>query len=324
MKRLLFLLAGFVPFLWFMSCGDSNLEGWFPYISTGQPLTINISLDKYIINVNAPACTELVTVTSDGSWTVSSDAEWCSPSVASGDKTQSISVTIQENTTTESRDCNLTFTTASGNKSILKVTQAHQPFYLDITPDSINESFSECSVTINVLSNDTWNVSKSDSWINLSKESGTNDDTFVVKLSENPGLPQRSGIVTVLGTHSNPKTISITQTGNSRLVVDPKEIRKDYHESESMTVIVKSNDSWTVSKDKEWIIVPQPVGRGDGSFEVKISLNPSTTSRDGDITITNTTSGLSDTIKVHQGGAPSSDIEINGYDSEDTNLDNSK
>lgn len=391
MKQLIYTLAILLLLPSLASCKDSNLEGWDPYLSTGQSLTVNISLDKYIINVDAYACSESVEVTSDGGWTVASDAQWCSVSEQSGSKKQTLALTIQENTTAQSRDCNLTFTTTSGNKSILKVSQgpksltvdplsltfskeggkadiavtsngnytfkkhadwlnvtennaggytvvaqanetpglrsdtliiamtglssgelSHQvvvrqsgtDYYLYLEGNTGELPSSENSLIIQVTTEDEWSAQlvKEDDWLKISPTTGTGNANIVLSVHENNSVSPRNATIAIEGKYSGiTKTLEVEQKGKY-LSVNQETITKTY-QSVTEFISVTSDDSWTVTKSNDsWITLSpsEPSGDGDGGFSITLSENKTINERNGTVTVKGTRSGITKSIQVNQ------------------------
>lgn len=87
------------------------------YNNTKVPVTVKqagaaafISLSTTASNVAYNTESQVITVTSNTSWTVSSDQSWCSPTVTSGTGNKDLIVSLDGNITTSARTATLTFT----------------------------------------------------------------------------------------------------------------------------------------------------------------------------------------------------------------------
>lgn len=187
MKCILYLLIiVLTPLFLFSSCKESVLESWEPYLSTGMPVTVNISLNKYEIDADAYACTESIEVSSDGGWTVSSSEEWCSTSIQESSMKQTLTVMVDENRTPESRHCRLTFVTTSGNKTMVEVSQKAKWLSVDVQRLSFSIEGEE-EQNVAVVSNGNYACMKTSEWLNAKKT----DTGYTIKVRKNDSAVTR-------------------------------------------------------------------------------------------------------------------------------------
>lgn len=91
--------------------------------------------------------------------------------------------------------------------------------FINVTPASIEATFEEKIVEINVEANCTWNVVKTDEdgslsdWIKVDKITGNGSATFKVKILRNPDGTDRSGSVDIKGKNTA-AFITVTQEAN--------------------------------------------------------------------------------------------------------------
>ena len=99
--------------------------------NSGKSETVTVSQDAYILSVNTSALstsaageTQNVSITSNDSWTVSSNQSWCTVSPSSGSSIGTVKITTAKNTTGSSRTATVTIKgTNSGISVTVKVTQ---------------------------------------------------------------------------------------------------------------------------------------------------------------------------------------------------------
>ena len=154
-----------------------------------------------------------LTVTSNTSWTASGDAEWFSFSSSSGTHSgtgdATISVAVQTNTTTNSREGKISF--KAGDKSyevVIKQEGAVATF--SVTPDSLSFTSDGGSKALTVSSNQSWTVSSGMSWLTLSETSGTGDAALTLTATANTSTERREGRVTFKA-GENSYEVAVTQ-----------------------------------------------------------------------------------------------------------------
>lgn len=153
------------------------------------------------------------TISSNVSWTVSSDKPWCTTSPQSGSNNGTITVNAIANPDSYSRTATLTIT---GNSITRKITvnQEQKPVDYTLTVDSTSLQFGagEETKSITVTSNDSWTVESNQSWCKLSVSSGSSNGTVNVTVSENTTASSRSARITFKGTNSGiTREVDVTQ-----------------------------------------------------------------------------------------------------------------
>jgi hypothetical protein len=148
------------------------------------------------------------------------------------------------------------------------------------------------------------------SWIHVSPNSGTTPGSFTITADENTSGGNRSGTVTVTstGTEVSSVTISVNQLGNevpsdARLAVDIQTLNSTT--SDSISYIL------TTVPASDWITVSQTNGSTPDTFTITTAAN-SGPARTGQVILTPTTTGVSNTvtITVNQEAGPSIAINV--------------
>ena len=135
-------------------------------------------------------------ITSNTSWTISSDQAWCTVDHTSGSNNGTITVKADENKNTIARSANITISYGTTSKTV-SVSQAAADVQLTVSPTSLSFTEKEESKTISITSNTSWKVSSSESWCTVSKASGSNNDEITVKVTANDSTKERSATITV-------------------------------------------------------------------------------------------------------------------------------
>jgi hypothetical protein len=181
------------------------------------------------------------TGTMDWTASVTSGSSWLSiTSGGSGTNSGTITVAYTQNSGITQRIGTITVTApgATGSPKSVTVTQAGSPPQpvLSVTPDNRDVSSSSGSTTFNVANNGTgtmnWtaSVTSGSSWLSItSGGSGTNSGTITVAYTQNSGITQRIGTITVTapGATGSPKSVTVTQAGSTQPALSVPYIRQD-------------------------------------------------------------------------------------------------
>ena len=207
------------------------------------------------------------------------------PSGTSGDN-QEVIISVEANTTGESRTATITFTSVNGNNTISEtiiVTQDGKP-YIEIDPQD-DQMVSEKSDTIDISvdSNITWDAKSSEEWIKVNIKDET---SLEIIIDENPGKKERTGSVSIIaGTET--RTINITQKGQPYIKIEPQEDQIVSEIADNLTVKIESNREWEIiisEKDQSWIEVDPNSRDGNQEVTVIVKENDETDQRSGTVT----------------------------------------
>jgi len=177
-------------------------------ISNAATLTVTnsiLSLSHTAFSWHNTSVGSGVSVTSNTSWTAESNAAWIiitSDSSGSGDAI--VYFNVSENTTTATREGEITVTTTDGTKeATLTITQTGAPTTLTVTPATQNVPASDSDVTFNLTvdNNAYWYVVNWDDydWVYFSLGSyiGTGNSTIYVDVYSNISTTERTATFTV-------------------------------------------------------------------------------------------------------------------------------
>jgi formylglycine-generating enzyme required for sulfatase activity len=151
------------------------------------------------------------TVTSNQSWTISSNATWLTTSATSGSNNGTFTATATANTTTTQRTAAITVS-CTGITRTINVTQ--DAATLSVEPTTYNfAAAGETSSAFTVTSNQSWTITDDADWLSTSITSGSGNTSFTATATANTSTTQRTAIITVAGGGGS-RTINITQNGN--------------------------------------------------------------------------------------------------------------
>lgn len=83
--------------------------------------------------------------------------------------------------------------------------------FLNVDKSMVSIDCNSTRAIIELSTNDSWTVSSDVSWITLSAASGRGDNLLFISASENTSSSSRSGIVTIVGSNSTTKTVTVYQ-----------------------------------------------------------------------------------------------------------------
>ncbi len=169
---------------------------------------------------------------------------------------------------------------------------------LAVTPPNQNVASAAGTTPFTVTSNTTWNASSNQSWCTVTP-SGSNNGTITATYTAFAGVGSRVATITVTGSGAPTSTVTVTQTGIApTLLVTPANQNVPATPAGTAAFTVTSNTTWTVVSDQTWC-VPTASGSGNGTISAVYAVNPNTSSRVANITVTVT--GLSPiTVTVTQ------------------------
>ncbi len=165
------------------------------------------------------------------------------------------------------------------------------------------------SVTVTAV-NVEWEVRVSDTasaWLKAEKTDGT---TVTVSVTDNGTPEQRTGSFTVVPTNNEDvkaKSVTVVQTGSDveyKFSVEPASLTFEAEGAAAQTVTITAEGGLTWEAEVEgdaasWITVTP----GEGTFEVKVSDNPETAERSGNIVVTPSAESVgAKAIRVTQAG----------------------
>jgi hypothetical protein len=277
----------------------NNRIDWFTAGLSASPLTLN---------VDPPAGTAIINVTSNLAWTATESSPWFSISPTSGTNNGTITVTYDKNSSASGRSGTITISAPSVSDVVVTVNQAGAT--LAVTPASQSVTAPAGTTTFSVASNTTWTVTESVSWLSVSPMSGTANGTLTVTYDQNTSTTPRTGQITVTVAGLTPVVIMVSQAGagatltvtpTNRLVVSP---------AGTTTFSIASNTGWVVTESVAWFTVAPMSGSGNGTLTVNYTQNNTGSPRVGNILLTATGGAPVVTVSVSQSAYHSQDISL--------------
>lgn len=225
-------------------------------------------------------------------WYVDVDRDWVVPFPLDSSNNDQLNIHVKKNFTTASRGA--TVTIHNSESTLTDTISISQSAYagpaLEVSPLSIECSAAGTSKTVNVLTNKSWTVTKSDSWITLSKTSGSTDGSFTIKVAPYTEIAQRSGTVTVkTAGNADTSVINITQAGAEPIMtITPESLSFTYAESTGRFNINSNLTNWDITNNDEWCHIDPTTGNHNGTIDVSVDANDTYSERTATLTISST------------------------------------
>jgi len=260
----------------FLDILELTYSGGWPVLTSnftvGECGTLSVSPTSYTFP-SSGAGTESIAVTSNQTWTLSSNESWLTFSPSSGSNNGSFYADVVSYTGTAPRSGTITATAPNGQTATVAITQPGTSA-LTVSPTSLAPSNAASGTTINVTSNVAWTVSSnSTSWLTVSPPGGTDNGSFTATVTANTGSA-RSGTITVTGGGVT-ATIPVTQAagaGGGPITTGTYRI-ENYDSGFSITASGGSNSSvtqaaYTAAATQKWAIT---ASAGVYQFESTVS-----------------------------------------------------
>ena len=199
-----------------LSCGDASTK----IIITQSPRPeFYVSAEPDSLNFKNLGGERSLVVSSSGTWELSGECEWCTPSVRSGENGEAIIFTAKAISNTATEDRNTSFTLSCGDATA-KITISQQTYqnsyYVSTEPDSLTFKPSGGEFSVKVFSSDTWELSGECDWCTPSAKNGIDGDpiTFTALPQSDTATEDRSTAFILTCGHATAE-IAITQTRSS-------------------------------------------------------------------------------------------------------------
>ena len=236
-------------------------------------------------NVTSSAGVTSFSVSCNTSWTVTSNAGWCS-ATPSGSGNGTINATYLANTGITSRTATLTISAPGAGNQTVTVIQAASVVTLVVTPANQNVAATAGNTTYTVVTSTNWSALSNAGWCTVTP-SGTGNGNITANFTANTGSSARTATITVSATGTASQTVTVTQA-STLLVLTAAPANQDVTAAAgSTTFSVTSNTNWTVQDNVSWCTFT-PSGTGNGTITVNYTTNSGSTSRTATLTVSAT------------------------------------
>ena len=239
------------------------------------------------LTIAAPAnSTQTFGVTSNTTWTVSSNQSWLSANIAAGSANGNVILTALANPSPTMRFGAVTVTGANVPTQTIIVGQSAAVASLAVSSNSVSIfAAANSSIAVDVTTNTTWTAVSNASWLTLSSAAGTGDASITMTATANPNTGPRTTTVVVSSPGLPDQIINVSQFGVTILSVSSNAVAIAAPASSMKMVDVTSNTDWTATSNAAWLTLSSATGTGNATLTLTASANPSITSRVALVTI---------------------------------------
>ena len=247
-------------------------------------------------------------VSANTPWTItrSSGAEWCTVTPSSSSSSSLISdvvVSVADNPDGEDRSATLTVTADRISKYYTIVIRQDRKGKLFVTPVAKDYAATGGPLSFTINTNLPWEVRTDVSWLSFNRENGQPDPDgrtiTIIATAEPSDVLERTATVTVVAGNDE-ESFEVTQKGTFEMT----EITGEFPGAGGSQVLrLRTDLSWIVSADKDWISFDKESGAGSsGVTAINVTAAPNEdVSRKAVITVT--AGGESHEFVVSQAGA---------------------
>lgn len=198
-----------------MATVSISMEGLSQVVTVRQPANKGIILPKQVFDIQSDSKSIDVEVQANVQYSISTSVNWIKHINTKGLTSNTLTFSIEENTSYDSREGTITIKSQEGNiqEQVISVRQAKKDA-INVEKTSYEMPYGGGEVEIKVESNVSFDITPSANWIHYVQTKALNSSTVVLKIDENRTYSSRQGTVEFKQQNGNLKhTITINQAG---------------------------------------------------------------------------------------------------------------
>ena len=264
-----------------------------------------VSSEQKVVEFGNNAESKTITISSDAMWTTECSQSWIqvSPNKGNANDAAVLTISVTNNTTTETRTGYVYVKVGNTNKVEINVIQNGSQ--ISITPNELEFESKSSNAQLHLSANASWTLSVTDdSWLHIDNKSGDGDATINVSVEENTSTSQRRNSIILINARSGStvQTVTVVQS-SSELTVNPSQLSYNVNGG-TKTLYITTDLSWFLVPSNSWISLSEAKGDGDGEINVTVTSNPSLEPRNGDIIMKNSANNATiKSIPIYQSAA---------------------
>jgi len=234
-----------------------------------------------------------VTISANIPWTVENYPSWISLSALQGTTGGELTVSAGNHNSSSPRTGNITIFNSEWEKTAtLEITQLGKNVVLQVsTNEIILEPSADTSETIELTASHNWNITTNDTWLIVTPNFGSGNETIVIKAYENTSNDDRETTLTISSIDKT-ITVNVVQSGmtvNFTLSSETAVLFSENGSSQSIELV--SSHIWMGQKSGNWFNFSPTSGTGNATVNITaLSENLTADTRTGTVTFTNTLS----------------------------------
>jgi hypothetical protein len=157
------------------------------------------------------------------------------------------------------------------------------------------------TAAFDISANTGWNITGTETWLDISSASGDTNETIVLTAGENPEDSARMSVITVTADGIDSQEIFVYQVPASPVLsISPSELSIDAAENSRVSFDITSNTYWNITSSAHWLKAGIESGQNSKTVTLTASVNHTGSNRTGSVTVT-AGSVTPQTITVTQG-----------------------
>lgn len=263
-----------------------------------------IMLGTYSMSVGSSSATTAVSVTSNVSWSATTDSRWITINTLTGSGDGSVSFTVDANESEiERRGIVSVFNNDIKVDMVLSQSASTLKPYIFLSPTSFNvEASGSSGNVISVSANCDYDIAADVNWITLSASSGSGNGSVSFATSSTEDRSPNIGNIEFSNLDIS-RSVSVERQGMQKYLSASTNTISCSSSGGTFNVSVYSNINWSVSVDmgegiisNRWMSVNPSSGSNNGS--ITISVASGTTYREGTVLLSSSKYGLSWSISI--------------------------
>lgn len=174
-----------------------------------------LSVSPQTLEFDSNAEEKTFAITSNSTWTISSDQSWCTVNKSSGNGNENITVKVTQNDMDTKRTANVKIACGSLTQT---VAVSQNGVSITVSPQALFFEYKAGENTVAITSNSSWTVTSDQDWCTVSKSSGSNNENITVKVTQNNSADKRTANVKITSGNKT-ETLAVTQNGGPLPVV---------------------------------------------------------------------------------------------------------
>lgn len=275
-KTILFIL----PII-FAGCSE-DLEGY----GVNKNYLKIANTDNGVLNFSDDVTSRSVTITSKGTWNITSMPEWLVASTSSGEGTTTVSFLVTNYPSSDENRSDTIIIELGDLVSKIVAKQAASAYQFTLSTTSLEFGANDTDTkTIKLTTNSRWTIVNNKGWCDIKPLEGKGNADLTISCKENTTGANRENIIEIK-TSRETIPVSINQSGNKfYLKTSPKNLAGFTRTGGSQNLQILSNTDWMVVSSEAWCSPSETRGNGDKLISISATQNTLTTSRNATITI---------------------------------------
>ena len=264
-------------------------------VSQGKA-TPHLSVSETTVAFGGAASQQTISVEANCTWSVTCTASWIK--FNSDFNPGILNISVDPNPQDDYRNATAYIKYGSGQYVPVTIKQSPASISSSVKTLIYENVASKYDITIDAETD--WTSSVSDSWIYVNPDKGKAGQNQVsIEVTPNTSLSNRTGFVEIKIGSITRIQIKIIQKG---IYIESEFAVTFTSLAESREISIQSNTAWIITSKPEWISLSKASGVGDDKITLTTLDNPNTTSRSGEIVLSQEGLSINRSVRILQLG----------------------